>query len=90
MLKKIVIILIVLNSYKSFAEINKSHAIAMHGSPKYKEDFSNVEYVNPNSPKGGDIRLDAFGSFDSFNAFISKGEQAAGLSYLFETLTSLT
>ena len=90
MLKKIFIILIVLNSYKSFAEINKSHAIAMHGSPKYKENFSNVEYVNPNSPKGGNIRLDAFGSFDSFNAFISKGEQAAGLSYLFETLTVRT
>ena len=90
MLKKIFIILIVLNSYKSFAEINESHAIAMHGSPKYKENFSNVDYVNPSAPKGGNIRLDAFGSFDSFNAFISKGEQAAGLSYLFETLTVRT
>ncbi len=35
------------------AEINNSHAIAMHGSPKYSNDFKHVDYVNPNALKGG-------------------------------------
>ncbi len=32
------------------AEINVSHAIAMHGEPKYNKDFISVEYVS-NSQK---------------------------------------
>ena len=37
------------------ANTNISHAIAMHGEPKYSNDFKNVEYINPNSIKGGSI-----------------------------------
>ena len=37
---------------KAQANTNKSHAIAMHGEPKYSKDFENVEYINPNSIKG--------------------------------------
>jgi len=33
------------------AEINISHAIAMHGKPKYPDDFKHVDYVNPMPPK---------------------------------------
>ena len=29
-----------------------SHAIAMHGDPKYGPDFTHFEYVNPDAPKG--------------------------------------
>ncbi len=60
------------------------HAIAMHGSPKYGPDFRHYDYVNPNAPKGGSLRLGAFGSFDSFNPFIPKG--AAFPRVGFETL----
>ncbi len=49
------------------------HAIAMHGSPKYGPDFNHFDYVNPNAPKGGTLRLAASGTFDSFNPFIPKG-----------------
>ena len=70
------------------AEINIAHAIAMHGEPKYSKDFEHVDYVNPDALKGGSITLDAFGSYDSFNDFISKGESAVGLGYIYETLTS--
>ena len=70
------------------AEINKSHAIAMHGNPKYSSDFKHVDYVNPNALKGGKVTFSSTGSYDSFNRFILKGTPAAGIGNLYETLTS--
>ncbi len=64
-----------------------SHAIAMNGEPKYGPDFEHFDYVNPNAPKGGLVRQDALGTFDSLNPFIPKGNSAAGLDYLFDSLT---
>ncbi len=52
---------------------HKAHAIAMHGEPKYGPDFTHFDYVNPEAPKGGTIRLGVRGTFDSFNSFIPKG-----------------
>ncbi|MCP5151513.1 MAG: ABC transporter substrate-binding protein [Ectothiorhodospiraceae bacterium] len=46
----------------------------MHGTPKYPADFTHFDYVNPDAPKGGSIRLASEGSFDSFNPFIPKGD----------------
>ncbi len=64
--------------------IHSGHAIAMYGEPKYGPDFPNFDYVNPNAPKGGTVRLGAAGTFDSFNPYIIKGNPAAGADY--ETL----
>jgi microcin C transport system substrate-binding protein len=44
---------------------------------KYPAGFKQFDYVNPTAPKGGRIRLATFGSFDSVNAFTSKGQPAA-------------
>ncbi len=30
--------------------VHKSHAIAMHGDPKYGPDFTHFDYVNPTAP----------------------------------------
>ena len=54
-------------------KIHKSHAIAMHGEPKYPADFEHFDYVNPNAPKGGMLHTGAQGTFDSFNPWIPKG-----------------
>ena len=70
------------------AEINISHAIAMHGQPKYELEFSHLEYVNPNAPKGGKVIFSSTGSYNSFNPFILKGTAAAGIGNLYETLTT--
>ncbi len=70
------------------ANTNISHAIAMHGEPKYSKNFENVEYINPNSIKGGSIVRSAIGTYDSFNPFILKGTSAAGIGGLYETLTT--
>lgn len=64
-----------------------SHAVTIHSTPKYPSDFGHLDYVNPNAPKGGTIKLAARGSFDSLNAFILKGVTAAGVGGLFDTLT---
>ena len=70
------------------SKINNSHAIAMHGSPKYDSNFLHVKYANPNSLKQGSIVRSSFGSYDSFNPFILKGTSAAGIGTIFETLTT--
>jgi microcin C transport system substrate-binding protein len=66
--------------------VHEAHAIAMHGEPKYAPDFKHFDYVNPEAPKGGLVRLAALGSFDSFNPFIIKGQSAAGAASIYETL----
>ena len=63
----------------------------MHGTPKYSASFKNFEYVNPDAPKGGTLRMAATGSFDSLNPYIIKGRVAQGLgiggpNYVFESL----
>lgn len=64
------------------------HALTLYGEPpKYPEDFTHFDYVNPEAPKGGTLRLSGFGSFDSFNGFISRGTPADELGLLYDTLT---
>ncbi|MBC8337267.1 MAG: ABC transporter substrate-binding protein [Alphaproteobacteria bacterium] len=65
---------------------DKSHGIAMHGDLKYPAGFKHLDYVNPNAPKGGTVRLSATGTFDSFNSFIIKGNPASGLGFLYDNL----
>jgi len=62
------------------------HAVSMIGEPKYPEGFSCFDYVNPDAPKGGTLRLSEEGTFDSLNPVLAKGELAAGLSLVFDTL----
>lgn len=88
-LAKLTILITFVITNPSFADTNNiAHAIAMHGSPKYNTNFKHVDYVNPNAPKGGSITYSAVGSYDSFNPFILKGQGAAGIGNLFETLTT--
>ena len=57
---------------------------------KYKPGFAHFDYVNPNAPKGGDLRLSASGAFDTFNPILAKGQIAAGLSLVYDTLMKPT
>ena len=88
MKKKLLLIIIsIIFSLFCFTVIaEKSHGIAMHGKPKYNSDFSHLEYVNPNAPKGGKIKFGSYGSFDNLNRVAFKGSKAAGLGYLNDTL----
>jgi len=62
------------------------HGAAMHGAPKYPAGFTHFDYVNPNAPKGGEIRLAETGGWDTLNPFTVKGEAASGSDLPFETL----
>lgn len=61
-------------------------AIAMHGVPKLPEGFDHFPYVNPQAPKGGLMRLNIVGTFDSLNPYIVKGRPAEGMTYVYESL----
>ena len=65
----------------------KKHAVAMHGDPHYPPGFSHFDYVNPDAPKTGTVRLAAQGTFDSLNQFIAKGTAEQNLGLLYDTLT---
>ena len=68
--------------------LDKLSGIAMHGEAKYKDGFSHFDYVNPDAPKGGKIKLHAIGSFDSLHPFVSKGNSAVGIGLIYDTLTT--
>lgn len=58
----------------AYAEkVDKVHAIAARGFPKYKAGFSHFDFVNPNAPKKGEIIVGDLGGFDSLNPWILKG-----------------
>lgn len=63
-----------------------AHAMSMFGDLKYGPGFKHFDYVNPEAPRGGDVKLAAIGTFDNLNPFILKGVAAAGLGVTFETL----
>ena len=54
------------------------HGFSILGKLKYGPEFSHFDYVDPNAPKGGHLRLWYNGNFDSLNPFILKGRWAAG------------
>jgi len=62
-------------------------AFAMHGDVKYPPGFKHFDYVNPDAPKGGEIKLFGVGTFDSFNPFILRGVPTGAALSTFDTLT---
>jgi microcin C transport system substrate-binding protein len=53
-----------------------AHAITLYDDIKYPPDFKHFDYVNPDAPKGGKVRLYLLGSFDSLNPYTIKGDNA--------------
>ena len=64
------------------------HALSLIGEPKYPAGFTHFDYANPDAPKGGRARLSSIGGFDSLNPVLYRGEQAAGLGLITESLMS--
>ncbi len=63
-----------------------SHGLSAFGDLKYPRDFPSFDYVDPNAPKGGTLRLRGIDSFDSLNPFILKGVAADYAGLVFESL----
>jgi microcin C transport system substrate-binding protein len=64
------------------------HGLSLFGDLKYPAGFKRFDYVNPEAPKGGAVRLGGFGTFDNFNVVIRgvKGTIAAGIDLIYERL----
>lgn len=61
-----------------------SHGYLPFGELKYPKDFQHFDYVNPNAPKGGELKLYAAGTFSSVNPYILKGKSLADTTaYIF-------
>ena len=67
-----------------------AHAYALWGQPRYPAGFTHFNYVNPQAPKGGELRLVSnlrVSTFDKYNPFTIKGNAPAYLANLmFDTL----
>ena len=68
------------------ADIIISHGISTFGELKYEAGFPHLDYVNPDAPKGGEISVWGFGSFDSMHPYTTKGRSGQLSSIFFESL----
>lgn len=73
-------------SFAAAAQAAPSHCLSLYDPCKYKPGFTHFDYVNPNAPKGGSVKLAENGTFDSLNPFILKGVKAPGAASVFDTL----
>jgi microcin C transport system substrate-binding protein len=72
----------------------EAHGISVFGDLKYPADFHHFDYVNPAAPKGGmfsfipSVRAynQSYQTFNSFNAYVLKGEGAQGMDMTFSPL----
>jgi microcin C transport system substrate-binding protein len=68
------------------AQTAPSNGLSLYGELKYPPDFKHFDYVDPAAPKGGTVKYDAIGTFDTLNPFTLKGQAADGLGGIFDTL----
>lgn len=65
----------------------ESYGLSTFGNLEQPEDFKYFAYVNPDAPKGGVLALSpASPTFDTFNAYVLRGNPATGMSLVFDTL----
>ena len=70
-------------------EVKTYSALSISGTPKYSADFTHFDYANPEAPKGGSVKFASIGTtYDSFNAYIAKGVPAAGITLIYDTLST--
>lgn len=62
------------------------HALSLVGEPKYPEGFEQFKWVNPDAPKGGTVRLHSIGTYDSLNNFPVRGNTAAFVGIIYDSL----
>src|SRR5690349_233219 len=75
-------------SLSASADEEKHHALSLIRAPKYPPDFQHFDYVNPDAPKGGVVKLASPATYDNLNAAIFRGTLAPGLVPLGNSLTN--
>lgn len=78
----------------AFAGQPEVHGLSIFGDLKYPADFKHFDYVNPAAPKGGIIRQQikstsgnqSFDTFNTLNHLVLKGDGAAGMDAIYDSL----
>ncbi|WP_036262405.1 extracellular solute-binding protein [Methylocapsa aurea] len=81
-------------STEALAEEVEVHGLSVFGDLALPPDFAHLAYVNPAAPKGGEIVLQSssisgnqnFTTFNTLNSYILKGDGAAGMGLIFDSL----
>ncbi|WP_439815582.1 extracellular solute-binding protein [Zavarzinia sp. CC-PAN008] len=63
-----------------------AHGVAIFDDLKYGPGFQHFDYVNPDAPKGGTLRLHHVETFDTLNPFTLLGVPAQGTTMPFDSL----
>ena len=66
------------------AEPEKHHALSLIRAPKYPVDFKHFDYVNPDAPKGGTVRLQSGATYDNLNQAVFRGNLARRIEYVLQ------
>ncbi len=71
----LMLLFFITGSHAGFAnsEVHYSHGLSRFDTLKYPENFTHFDYVYPEAPKGGEIRLYTHGTFDSLNPYTISG-----------------
>jgi microcin C transport system substrate-binding protein len=86
-MKRLIIpVLLAAAAAAGWAEVRVTHAISMHGEPKYSADFEHFDYVNPDAPQGGTLHMHSIGTYDNFNRYAQRGVSAIASTSLYDTL----
>ncbi|RMH86062.1 ABC transporter substrate-binding protein [Pseudomonas sp. AOB-7] len=71
-------------SFPVSATISESHGYAQFGTLKYPASFSHFDWVNPEAPKGGTLRIMASGTFDTLNPYTFKGSSPISTAHFLQ------
>jgi microcin C transport system substrate-binding protein len=71
-------------SFPASATLSESHGYAQFGTLKYPASFSHFDWVNPDAPKGGTLRIMAAGTFDTLNPYTFKGSSPISTAHFLQ------
>lgn len=62
------------------------HGLSTFGDLAEPPDFKAFGYVRPDAPRGGSVSQEQYGTFNSLNAYILRGDPAYGMGLTFDSL----
>lgn len=62
------------------------HGLSVFGDLAEPPDFKAFGYVRPDAPRGGSVSQEQYGTFNSLNAYILRGDPAFGMGLIFDSL----
>lgn len=63
-----------------------SHGLSVFGDLALPADFPHFGYVRPDAPRGGSVSQEVYGTFNTLNAYILRGDPAFGMGLCFDSL----